>query len=412
MHANLTYCAEHASGRRIDKAGPPLSGPAPSSVPNRAFIAARKEKGYGRTALAARVREWGRVEDPDREPPSLDSVIKCIGRVERGEVRSPGDFYAPAFAAVLGVPAAELFGTDQPTTPAETGGGLTVTAHQFVPVFVGAESVQRLATDGRFAPVNLDWAVGWTSEIDYPGGPATAYLLEWGVVVLHLSQQLALPSVAALATWRKRAHTRFLGENALADQFAQVLGENNVATPEYVLSTFWVDEPVWDHHRLAPAAHLMCVPSVLLDRSLDDGDDLLARAEVAERAHLRSAFRHPEVVEFGVPGVAVGCASWSGVVYIPVAPSRALQPDELVSFEVVVQGLWCYSAHVLAAADGVERAIPARYGWRFLRNCRSRLTTAAPTETGQVRMMRDAVLDTSRLIERLDQAQAILRDPD
>jgi hypothetical protein len=387
-----------------------LSGSAPSPTPNRAFIAARKEKGYGRGALAARVRDWSRAEDPDREPPSLDSVVKCIGRVERGEVRSPGDFYAPAFAAVLGVPAAELFGTDQPIAAAGTSSA--VTSHQFVPLFVGAERVQRLAADHRYQPVTLDWAAGWTCTIDHPNGTARAYLLEWGVAVLHLSRQLSMPSVAALATWRKRSHTAVLGENALASHFAQVLGEDIVRTPEYVLTTFWVDRPIWDQRDLGPAAHLMCVPSVLLDRSMDDEDDLLGRAEVAERAHLRSGFTHREVVEFGVPDVAIGCASWSGVVYIPLAPSRALQPDELVSFEVVVQGLWCYSAHVLAAADGVERAIPAQYGWRFLRSCRTRLTTPGPTETGQVRIMRDAVLATSRLIERLDQAQAILRDPD
>jgi hypothetical protein len=389
-----------------------LSRPGPALTPNRAFIAARREKGYGRGALAARVREWSRSEDPDHEPPSLESVIKCIARVERGEVRSPGDFYASAFAAVLGVPAPELFGTDQPPAPAKAGRGIAVTSHQFVPVFVGAEAVRRLSTDGRYTPTDLDWATTWTSDIGYSEGTARAYLLEWGVLVLHVSQRLMLPSIAALATWRKRSHTRVLGQNALAGHLAQALGENDNAMPEYVLSAFWIDGSTWDQRALTSAAHLICVPSVLLDRRLDEEDDLLARAEVAERAHLRFGFRHPEVVEFGVPGVAVGCASWSGVVYIPMAPSRALQPEEFISFEVVVQGLWCYSAHVLAAADGVERAVPARYGWRFLRNCRSRLTTATPTETGQVRTMRDAVLRTSRLIERLDQAQAILRDPD
>ena len=126
----------------------------------------------------------------------LPTVIKRIGTVERAPVSSTG----PAFAAVLGVPAVDLFGTDQPTTPAETSGGLTVITHQFVPAFIGAESVQRLTANDRFAPVNLDWAAGPTCELDYPEGTARAYLLERGVVVLHLSQQLALPSGAALAT--------------------------------------------------------------------------------------------------------------------------------------------------------------------------------------------------------------------
>lgn len=111
----------------------------------------------------------------------------------------------------------------------------------------------------------------------------------------------------------------------------------------------------------------------------------------------------------GVSGVSVACASWSGVVYLPLSPARALHPDEFVSFEVVAQGLWCYSAHILAADDLDQ--LPERYGWRFLRTARARLTSAGPVETGQVRMMRDAVLSTSRLTEQLTQAQAILRDP-
>jgi hypothetical protein len=45
------------------------------------------------------------------------------------------------------------------------------------------------------------------------------------------------------------------------------------------------------------------------------------------------------IVEFGVSGGSIGCASWSGVVYLPIAPARALEPDEFILFEVVVQGL-------------------------------------------------------------------------
>ena len=157
----------------------------------------------------------------------------------------------------------------------------------------------------------------------------------------------------------------------------------------------------------------MCVPSILLDRLQDDDAVLLARAEVAERAHLRTGFTHPDIIEFGVPGVAIGCASWSGVVYAPLAPARALHPHELVTLEVVAQSLWCYTAHLLdAAARGEDLTLSPRYGWRFLRTWRARLLTARPTETGQVRMMRDAVLATCGLLNRLDEAQDLLRDPD
>lgn len=335
-------------------------------------------------------------------------MVKCIGRVERGEVTSPGEFYGPAFAAVLGVPIAELFGTDRSAVPVETGSGFVVTSHQFAPVFIGAETVQQLARDPRFRRSELNGTPAWAAALDHPA--RTVYLLGWGVAVFHLAQPLTLPSIATLATWRNRQHSTVPA--AIARRLAALLDHPTAREPDYTLSAYWVDEPGWSREQLATAAHLMCVPSVLLDRHIDDEEALLARAEIAERGHLRAGFSHPDVVEFGVPGVAIGCASWSGVVYMPLAPSRALQQDELVSFEVVVQGLWCYCSEVFAAAEsGTEDALPDEYGWRFLRSSRSRLTAAGPTDTGQVRMMQDAVLDTSRLVERLTQAQAILRDP-
>jgi hypothetical protein len=386
-----------------------LTSGRPPLTPNRAFIAARKAKGMGRMTLAARVRECGREIDKEREPPSLDSVLKCINRVERGEVRRPGgDFYAPAFAAALGVPASELFGeADAATSPArETG--FVVTSHQIVPVFVGADRAARLSSEPAFRTADWEWTRLASRQLDHPTGSCTAYVLAWGTVVFHISHQLGLADVAELALWRKNAHDRTFDQATTL--LRDLLGDPEAAGPDYVLSAFWVDQPIWSGPELDTAMRLMCVPSVLLDRRLDDDEQLLAKAEVAEKAHLRNGFTHPDIVEFGVSGVSIGCASWSGVVYLPLSPARALQPEEFVSFEVVAQGLWCYSAHILATHD-VDH-LPDRYGWRFLRTARARLTSAGAVETGQVRMMRDAVLSTSRLTNQLTQAQAILRDPD
>ena len=383
------------------------AGP-PAHAPNRAFITARKTSGMGRMKLAARVRECGRQLFPQREPPSLDSVLKCINRIERGEVRRPGgDFYAPALAMALGVPAAELFGGDDSAIPGQDTGFLVV-SHQIVPVFIGAECAERLMKDASFDLRDWEWTRIASRGMTHPTGMCTAYALQWGVVVFHIRHRLSLANVAALATWRKNAHDTTFEQGAAL--IRELLNDPTAAGPEYVLSAFWVDEPMWSGSDLDTAMRLMCVPSVLLDRRLEDEEILVAKAEVAERAHLRSGFAHPDIVEFGVSGVSIGCASWSGVVYLPLSPARALQPEEFISFEVVVQGLWCYSAHILGTPD--IGGLPVRYGWRFLRSCRAHMTAVAPLETGQVRMMRDAVLRTSRLVEQLSQAQAILRDSD
>jgi hypothetical protein len=358
-------------------------------------------------ALAARVRACGRVLFPDREPPSLESALQCIKRVERGDIRRPGgDFYAPAFAKALGVPTAELFGEDDTTPPATTD-GFAVVSHQIVPVYVGAAAAARLMAEPAFELRTWKWTRIASREMPHPTGTATAYVLEWGVVVFHIAHRLQLANVAAMANWRKNAHDRTFDDGRT--QVRQLLDDPTAAGPEYVLSSWWVEQPIWSGAELDTAMRLMCMPSVLLDRQLLDEEVLVGKAEVAEQAHLRHGFTHPDIVDFGVSGVSIGCASWSGVVYLPLSPSRALQPEELLTFEVIAQGLWCYSAHILANDPD---DLPDRYGWKFLRLSRIRLTAAGPVEIGQVRMMRDAICNTSRVLDQLTRAQAILRDPD
>lgn len=65
-----------------------------------------------------------------------------------------------------------------------------------------------------------------------------------------------------------------------------------------------------------------------------------------------------------------------------------------------------------AATRSEDFTLSPRYGWRFLRTWRARLLTAHPTETGQVKMTRDSIPATSGLLDRLDEAQGLLRDPD
>ncbi len=97
--------------------------------------------------------------------------------------------------------------------------------------------------------------------------------------------------------------------------------------------------------------------------------------------------------------------------YYPLAANRALSVDELVSCELTVQALWCYCHHILTEVeDGRDPTVPSQYGWRFIRAAHSRLTAARAQETSQHRLMRDAILETSGLPERLRAAQEILRE--
>lgn len=76
-----------------------------------------------------------------------------------------------------------------------------------------------------------------------------------------------------------------------------------------------------------------------------------------------------------------------------------------------MQALWCYTNMISEVIEnGNDPIVPESYGWRFLRACLSRLTAARPRETGQQRMMKDAILNTSRLTTQLVDAHTILRD--
>ncbi|MFI5480315.1 hypothetical protein ACIBAB_14495 [Streptomyces rubiginosohelvolus] len=60
--------------------------------------------------------------------------------------------------------------------------------------------------------------------------------------------------------------------------------------------------------------------------------------------------------------------------------------------------------------DGQDPSMPERYGWRFLRAAASRPTTARAQETAQHVLMREAIMKTRGLAERLRTAQEALRE--
>jgi hypothetical protein len=157
----------------------------------------------------------------------------------------------------------------------------------------------------------------------------------------------------------------------------------------------------------------MCIPRVLVPRADHIDESCLASAALVERALLENGFEHPELVDFSMKGISLGYASWSGVVYHPIAQDRALREDELVTCELSVQATWAYCDHLRREVEkGNDPTVPSEFGWRFLRGIRSRLTTERPQETSQHRCMRDAIVTTSGLDRHLAQAVEILRDCD
>jgi transcriptional regulator with XRE-family HTH domain len=280
-----------------------------------------------------------------------------------------------------------------------------VTSHKFIPQYVGVEAVELLADRPEFVSTDVGWIACWRAEPAVESGGCRLYAFACGVVVAHLHQVLELPSVTDLAVWRYVSYQTDLPW--LTKLMASLVGVVP-AEPEYVLSAYVLESPKWDAQELDVALRLMCTPSVLVDRS--DLARPRAAAPEVELSLLRSGFSFPDVANFGVSGVSIGYAGWSGISYFPMSTERALPADSIVTCQLIVQMLWCYSRHILRTIEeGKDPQVPEEFGWRFLRAARTRLTTARSQETSQHSLMRTAILDTSELPRRLAEAQEALR---
>ncbi len=131
-------------------------------------------------------------------------------------------------------------------------------------------------------------------------------------------------AVAQLAVWRRITYEQNM--HWAHDQLRALIG-GEVGGQPYVLSLYWVDEPAWQGRELLTALRLMCIPRVLVQRVDDIDESCLAPATLVERALLQDGFDHPELVDFSMKGISLGYASWSGVVYHPIARNRALRAD-------------------------------------------------------------------------------------
>ncbi|GAA3160699.1 hypothetical protein GCM10010486_28540 [Nonomuraea roseoviolacea subsp. carminata] len=80
-----------------------------------------------------------------------------------------------------------------------------------------------------------------------------------------------------------------------------------------MLSLYWLHSPTWVGQMLDTALRIICAPRILVDREQAGSDTCVTSAEQAERELLAAGFHHNEMRSFGLAGVSLGYASWSGV---------------------------------------------------------------------------------------------------
>ncbi|GGK43010.1 hypothetical protein GCM10010124_39790 [Pilimelia terevasa] len=364
----------------------------------------RRSRGWSQSRLAREFQVLGeRLGLP--VPAALPTVIKQISRIERGATVLPDDMYLRLWCAAFDAAPAELFGQLGGAPAAD----VLVESHKFIPALVGPGQIARLTSGGGYADAQHGWTQCRYRSLATTG--ARLYLWPFGVAVVHLREQLRMGSIAELAAWRRSTYAT--SRNWAESVLREVTGDPRIISP-YVFSLYWLHRAAWRAERLDSAVRLLAMPSVLLDRAGCAADEatLRTRAEALERVLLRDGDVHrPDLTSFGVRGVSVGYASWSGVAYHPVAAQQALTIGELVACQLSVQAIWCYTHEILRQVEeGRDPAVPAEYGWRYLRGLRWRVGVPRPREDGQHHSLRDAVLDTSGLTRQLDAVVEVLRE--
>ena len=324
------------------------------------------------------------------------------------------------FEAALGILGGTASGRiDKPPAIVQAGSALLradlpslgpaqIVSHKFVPVYLGSQLARLLARGipRDLGPAGLGCVVLPSMHGDADEA-SRLHVYECGVAVFHLVQPIEVSALSELAEWRYRTYATDL--EWARSRLAELLGEEPSRVPDYVLSAYELTAGPWTGEHLVTAMQLLTTPSVLADREHPEGPRQLG--EEVERALFASAYEVPEAVDFGCQAVSMGLAGWSGVSYYPLAAERALPMQAIVALELDVQTLWALSSFVLEEIEaGRDPVMPEQYGWRWLRGVYSRLTAARPQETAQHQLMREAILATSQLPDRLRAAQEALRE--
>ena len=286
--------------------------------------------------------------------------------------------------------------------------GFSARSHKFIAAFLGVEAAQ-LVISSCEAKTSDDshWIPCRSAPFAHSSGRCELHIWPFGVAIFHLVEDIAMPNIASLALWRMRSYAENLAW--ATTNLRRLTGVEEVSA-SYVLSAYWVTEPEWARGNLDNALRTLCTPRILLQRESRLLESDREAAEQAERRVLASGHDGSGIQPFGLSGVSIGYASWSGVVYHPLSPEQSLAEGDLVTCELATQAVWAYCEYINRQIEsGVDPVLSDAHGWRFLRGARSRLVNPRPQETGQHRSMRDAIVRTSGLLGHLDQAIDVAR---
>jgi hypothetical protein len=164
----------------------------------------------------------------------------------------------------------------------------------------------------------------------------------------------------------------------------------------YGLTCITLRKAIWaDLADIDDAVRVLSCPSVLI------GSTGPEHAEQHETNLMRRAKEILDIECFSVPGSHLGHATWSGVAIYPEVDSEIL--ENLHDLQLELQSLWCYASY----CSRFEVSSP-NYGTAFLKSRLRAISIPRPTEHIGQRLLRDALIKTSRIEAVISSAAAAL----
>lgn len=272
-----------------------------------------------------------------------------------------------------------------------------VESHRFVPTYIGI-------------PINagIERSTKWGGyrELHFDG--ARLCITNYGIGVWHIRDAMQFTGLTDLAYWRRDGFRSILrGEHPIGSHTAKLISkerththgilESSIGRLEYALSVFALKQHGWTSKQLRPALKLVSCPRVLLPSDQSKHDRSAARLRELEM--LEFGFEHLDSREFGVFGTDFGYASWAGVSYYGFGKDTSKFMETLADFEIAVQSVWFFCHLIKGIADNADSGDIAalQLAASTIRNEFRRIKAIGPKDPTEVRMMCEAILDTSRI---------------
>lgn len=275
-----------------------------------------------------------------------------------------------------------------------------IESHLIAPVFLGQGAYDHIR--------GPDKETAWAKYKEFKIDDGRLCVFPTGLCVWHLTGKHQFKSFLDVATWRRKTYERILNGKHSVQIYNQELRvplisrSTNPLGPVlgkvgYIFSVLVLQNP------RGALPRSLRKPLQLLS-SLRPLENLDSESPIATTDNLeRRLLDHPgsslDTVEFGLPEIDLGFASWGGLSYLQRTEEASQVKTDIIEFEIAVQATWWLSKclYDVCLANGVKVKKDLMLPIQDLKWQHAKLQGIVATESTAQRTMIEAILTTSRL---------------